>query len=253
MLKHVQPGEPMRQPSADGHNAMVDAAEFHRRRQRLGTGGQQFNAVRGQLVKVQNDSSGTVPVGGVLGISGLAIQPSDDDVEKFRRPIFTGVAPQIETHGGKFCIAQEPIKQDAVGRCVLSGETFAKVNLVDVDDVLCGVTDDSTTKLTSGLGLCRILAIPSGASTGDNWCWVRIGDFCGGVAAQANGAITARSGDTPGTGNVDLKYIASGGDYATFSTVAVKNWVATPYEDEDWCWVVVDAFGRAHAVERDCG
>lgn len=251
MLSRKQSGDPLK-IDADGHNAMVDAAEYHQRRKRLGEGGTNFNAVRGTVVQVKNGSSGAVPAGGVLGISGLAIQPTANFDHFARQPMFTGVAPQIETHGGKFAIAQEPIPQNAFGACVISGETFAKVNLVDVDDVMCGITDDSTAKLTSGMGLCRILAIPSGASTGDNWCWVRIGDVAGMFVGQASGSITARSSNTPGSGNVDLKYINSSGDYATFTTVAVKSWVATPLSSGDWVWVSIDGFGRAHVTNKDC-
>lgn len=253
MLEHVIAGQRWRPPSAAKENALIDAAEDFQRRRRLGVPGNAFLSQRAEIVLVRNDSSGDVARGGVLGLDGLVIEPSANFEDFAYRPAFSGVAPQIETHGGKFVIAREPIPQDAFGRAILSGETFAKVDLVDVDDVVCGVTDDSTAKLTSGLGLCRILAIPASASTGDNWCWVRLGDAVCKFVAKATSTISARSSSTPGSGTADLYYKNSSGTLVSFATgKTVYNWTATPLSSGDWILVETDAFGTPWVTNKDC-
>jgi hypothetical protein len=201
-------------------------------------------------VLVRNDTQADVVRFGVLGIDGVIVE-SADHLAEFCRPLFKGVSPQIETHGAQFCIVQEPILVGKIGRAILSGETVAKVNIVDVDDVLCGIADDDTAKLVSGFGPARIL-VKSPAETGEQCCWVRLGEGIGHFVAKTTSEITARSSETVGSGTVDL-YRKVGTTLTSVATgKTVYNWAGASTASGVWGTVKTDSYGIPWFDNEDC-
>lgn len=91
------------------------------------------------IVLVRNDSGQDVSRLGVLGISGVVIDPSGGTLagtdaaskrarEFIARPVLTGVTPNA-THAEAFVVCLEPIKNGKIGRAAASGTFACRVNV----------------------------------------------------------------------------------------------------------------------------
>lgn len=151
----VQPGEPLKIHAA-AWNKMLDTVRQPHGLAAAFSGVEQASNV----ALIRNDSGIAVPACGVLGISGVTRDPEDGEfagtnqqsgfVREFvRRPILTGVAPQIMTHGERFVVALEPIAVGAVGRAAVGGMFACKVLVTNIQHGFATIRNGSVASLQS--------------------------------------------------------------------------------------------------------
>lgn len=141
------------------------------------------------VVMVQNSSGADITnESGVLGINGPIITPAVNLNEALKGPTIDGVAPVAGTHEGNFVVVRGPLKSGSIGRGVISGATWARVDIVSADDLYADIADGDTAKLVSGATGFRILWQPG--TTGEQWALVNMGQSSGG-AAVAFGKVTS--------------------------------------------------------------
>ena len=173
-MRKVRSGEPLVIPAA-AYNAFVDAAIDHRGRERNTVADPRREIGQRGIVLVRNDSGEDLSAFHSLAISGLLVEPGDDDQERTfhgRTPLVgekaTDDSPQLS-----FVVAQEPIADGQLGRCVMHGVTPARINVVDEVDATCELKADETLLATSPLGGAPILWKEEG--TGEKWSVIEIG------------------------------------------------------------------------------
>jgi hypothetical protein len=175
VLKHVQPGQPIGQPSAFVRNAFVDAALDHQRRRASQGGRPQISGGNHGVVLVRNDSGGDCGRYFVLGIDEPIITPTDN-LDEFRtRVAFSCVRPDAVYHFGKFVILLEPLASGAIGRGLVSGVCPVAISTEDGQVAWADVDDDSTSTLRAAeTGSAKILWMES-ESAGTHWAIVQLG------------------------------------------------------------------------------
>lgn len=119
--------------------------------------------------RIYNDSGEDVPRYGILAVTGLKIEPDDNDAI-LDDPLFTGDA--TASVGDSFAVSLEPIADGDIGRCVLGGKVACKINVGSAShEWAVPSTDDAdvaVTRLTSAAsGTARILWKDSGTGEKD--------------------------------------------------------------------------------------
>jgi len=177
-LRKVRSGQPLRIP-AGAYNAFVDAAVDLRSRQGRG------QAVAGPLVEsvqrgigvvlVRNDSDELIEPHHALAITGVLVEPGEDDQERtfHSRTPLTGDVATEESDTLAFAVALQPIKPNALGPCVLTGVTTARVYITNETDTTCELAADETVLASTPMGGIPILWKEDG--TGEKWAVIELG------------------------------------------------------------------------------
>lgn len=178
-FRRAQPGDQLSIPAA-AWNACLDAAEANIANQG------QVAVVRGlrtgaaDEVLIKNTTETDLDRFAVLGISGIMIDPADNE-QAFKNQIaLTGTTPTTADHLGKFAVLQEPCGAGKIARAKLDGLTVCKVDATDTD-VFADVSDSDATMLKgASAGAACILWRQSG--TGAQWAVVRLANKAAGGA-----------------------------------------------------------------------
>lgn len=177
-FRKVQPGQPLR-IGARAWNRVLDAIKPNVGFLSLNDGLEPAP----NTVYIRNKSGHDVPRFGVLGISGIEIDPAADggDHEKgfAQQPVLHGTTPAAE-HVDKFVICLQPIRNDAIGLAAIGGVLACKVELRKASHKFARAKAGERTQLESSAtcGAVRLVWVegqptgPSGptAPTGaDKW------------------------------------------------------------------------------------
>ncbi|MEM1213440.1 MAG: hypothetical protein AAGI68_14225 [Planctomycetota bacterium] len=182
MLPKIPPNAPPSLIKASTYNAIAQALN-NQPPVDLGGGPQ---AGGGRMIRVRNDSGADIAQFGVLGVGGVAIDPTSN-AEAFRHGpvVLSGVVPVLPEHAGRFVVVQEPVVSGGIGRAVVSGVTRVMVKAED-SAVAVDVVDAETTYLAEsagGVGRVLWLEPPSGGGAGDpetaRWALVALGGVGG--------------------------------------------------------------------------
>lgn len=161
--------------TVEAFNNTMDATRLVRERlQRTGARPQPIFRQSG-IVLVRNETGSTVNRFGVMGINVPIIEPSADAEEFKRQVTFEADAP-VDADESRFVILQEPLVAGGIGRAVVSGVTWVKVqiNTGETGYTRAKIIDADTTKLAmSTSGPAEVLWKESG--TGEKWACVRLG------------------------------------------------------------------------------
>lgn len=166
-FRKVTPGQPLR-ISARAWNRVLDTIKPNPGFMAISDGVQPAQ----NTVLIRNKSGHDVPRFGVLGISGVEIDPSVDDGKYEKqfamRPVLTGVTPAA-AHRDKFVVMLEPVKDDAVALGAIGGIIPCKVELKGGNHKYAQAKVDDRTQLesTSKCGAVRLVWVqgqPTGAS-----------------------------------------------------------------------------------------
>lgn len=179
VLSKVKAGDKLKIPAA-AWNACIDAAaDFRRRQMSRGAG----SAERGSLpsILVRNDTGSNLAQFSVVKLNGVVITEATSHEQFASVPVFKVIAP---TDDGCFvAVTQEPIRQDGIGRAMVSGITPVQVAMTS-GHTRAGATT-VTTKLTSGVtGRCEI--VYAEGDSGDQWCLVCLNQSDEVVAVDAD-------------------------------------------------------------------
>lgn len=168
-MRKVKPGDPLRIP-ADTFNALIDAADAHRRAAVSLSGpdaGSGFSP--GIPVTVRNTSGADRDRFAILEITGMALTPADNPRQFQSRPVFTLGLPKPDST--KLVILQEPIVAGRAGHGLISGVSAVRIDMTDAAHAFAKPIDGDPTKLvSSAAGPFRILYAESG--TGTKWAAV---------------------------------------------------------------------------------
>lgn len=174
--KKVRSGQSLRIPAA-AYNAFVDAAVDLRRRERNAHAGSLFEpAQRGVgIVLVRNDSGEAIEPYHALAITGVLVEPGDGDQERtfHSRTPLTGAIAAEDSPPLAFVLALQPIKPGAIGRCVITGVTAARLLVHNESDTTCELAPGETVLASTPMGGVPILWKEEG--TGEKWAVIEMG------------------------------------------------------------------------------
>jgi hypothetical protein len=175
-FRKVRSGQPLRLPAV-AYNAFVDAAVDLRRRERNASAGPALEAAqRGVgIVLVRNDSDEEIEPYHALAITGVLVEPDEDDQERtfHSRTPLTGAIATEESPTLSFVLALQPIKPGKLGRCVLTGVTPARVLIANELDTTCELAAEETVLASTPMGGVPILWKEEG--TGEKWAVIEMG------------------------------------------------------------------------------
>lgn len=121
---------------------------------------------------VKNQTDSNLDMYSVVGLDApMFARATTERTDRLR---LKGVVPESPEHCGRFGVYIEPVRNQKIGRAVLSGITLAKINVTKLQHRWADVTDEDPSKLTSrDAGGAEILEVPT--TTGVQLLWVRIG------------------------------------------------------------------------------
>lgn len=146
----VEPGQKIASAfSARAWNRAQDAADLVLdERGRFGAGPQAGRELAPNVVLIRNGTNLDVPLLGVLGISDVAITPSQDSQFAWKQ-LLIGAVPVLATHRDRFVIALEPIAAGTIGRAAIGGMFACKVHVTSTLHRFATVKDGDRTQLQS--------------------------------------------------------------------------------------------------------
>ena len=179
-LQPVLAGQPI-QFKAKTWNAFISAANDYA--QRSGTrfsGGELRGVFNGSVIAAKNTGSTDIKPFTGVSITAPLIDPSlsDENVRKFKTRQVVKCQQTTTSEPGPVAIAYDVIKAGRVGRVVVSGAIFCKVDIETIYDDVC-VAGDTAGQLkgaTHGRTGPRILCKPPGDKLGIQWCIVEVGE-----------------------------------------------------------------------------
>ena len=230
----VRPGEPFSM-KAEEFNSFGRAADLMQAIQAgMNPGASAGLALdRQSCVLVKNTAGLLVPRFGVLVADGPIFSPSDNELEFINRAALKGAYPDAPAGARAVLVAQEPIADDRIGRCVISGMSVATINVTDADHEFADLTSGSLMLASAETGPMRVVWKPSG--TGEKICLVLVNQSAAPAAKRIRVKITtpvAISGATATVGGtsqaVRWTYTLTQyrWDYATQANVAVSGGVS---------------------------
>jgi hypothetical protein len=125
------------------------------------------------FVMIQNNAGQSVPRFGVLGISGVAIDPSGGTLtgsnaasinarEFARRPVLVGTIPN-SSHTETFVVLVEPVAVGGIVRAAVSGSFACLVNVIDASHQFATIKDGDLEQLEStACGVLQLIWKESG-------------------------------------------------------------------------------------------
>lgn len=204
-------------PSARQLNSWIDAA--------IATGGN-LRDPRGVVpelnvgvVLVRNDTGGDIDdPHAVIGLSAPLIVPDDRDTVVYERPCFSGITPYDDRWG----ILLQPLPDGAIGKAIVSGISWAQVNVVSEDHDFC--TAEDGTLVSDLLGCGYILWKEAG--TGTKWALIRISN-----------SVEAENDSSSGSDTESACVTIPGVDFSSLPTETDPDLILGI---KDGCLVVVD-------------
>ena len=169
--------------TARSWNAVMDAARKAREATAQGAGADRV--IPPGIIRVLNTSGGAVDKFAVLGITGIAILPTESEEEFSSATVFNGVTPGTGTHECMWVITTEPIPNNTIGLAVADGISQAHISVTSAAHQFADIKNgDLTMLLSKAAGGARILWKESG--TGTKWAIVRIGDSASDLIESLN-------------------------------------------------------------------
>lgn len=170
----IEPGQPIGSAiSARAWNRAQDAADLVLGVTTDRAGSAAFHSAgASNIALIQNLSGYDVKVAGILGIQGLAIQPtlSNDMASIVTQPVLWGVEANETNHLNKFAITLEPIENGKVGRAAICGVVAFRLISRDPSHQFAVVKNGMSDRLQSAAcGSLRIIAGSTAFQDGWNW------------------------------------------------------------------------------------
>jgi len=177
----VRSGEPI-QFRAETFNRFIGAAnDWYKRAGNAFGGGELSSVFNGVVIVAKNTGNSDVTPFKPVAITGPLVDPSIDDLNarKFKTRQAVKVEALTQATPGPVAIAHDKLSAGRVGRIVVSGVTFARVDLQTIyDDVaIASSTAGQFKGATHGVCGARILTRPPGEKLGLQWCIVEVGEM----------------------------------------------------------------------------
>lgn len=170
-FQRAKSGDDLKIPARDW-NACLDAAEAYASRRGGGAVTRSQGDGGGEDILIKNTTAVDLDRFAVLGITGVIIDPADNEQEFKNRIALTGTTPTTADHAGKFAVLQEPCAAGKIARARLDGLTVCKIDAADSDQYADVADDDATMLKGASSGSSRILWRATG--TGAQWAIARL-------------------------------------------------------------------------------
>jgi hypothetical protein len=174
-LRRYTAGQTLKGIPADLLNAMVDVVQRVEASGQLGQRPGELNRSSG-IIRVRNDSGGSVARFGVLGIDDPVVTPTTNLSTFQNKPALSCSTPADADHRGRFVVLTEPLADGRIGRAWASGVCPVQIEVVTATEssTRAEITDTDATKLTANPnGSAEILWKETG--TGTKWGLIRMG------------------------------------------------------------------------------
>jgi len=237
-LSYVRPGQGAEEVILDAarHNAYTDAANYVRRMQRGPNAEGLLLPTAPGIINVRNDTGADRDRYSIVAFEEPVFTRDDNIYEFQENTLFKAIEPAWPDHFLSWGILLEPLAENKIGRCLVSGIGVAQVNFASADastgHKYATVRNAEYGYLDSApCGPAKIIAVED-AGTGTKWCklWLGAPMPSGGKAKTPGGGLTARSGSgfpyTPGSGSCDVAKWSG-------STYVDAGWNMTIYNDVD--------------------
>lgn len=193
---YIRPGSRLQEFPAGTTNWLIENVKLLLA-ERGGRSSNGLSAFHQVLMKNEHTEPINSPFG-VLALDGPINNPADFEFEPYNGIKLRGIAPEAEED--RFAVLQCSIDQGEVTPAIISGPTWARVNVIDEADTVCGPIADDTSKLKSGIGNTPIIWKEDG--TGEKWAMVLLGGT-GAVQAELIGVCAVVKGTVPASSNVN--------------------------------------------------
>lgn len=162
-----------------------------------------YGAADSGTIWVKNDTGLFVPSHGILGLGDSLFDPmADEDAFHYGAIVIKGETPTPEDHADRFCVVQQSLDANEVGRAWITGVVAVIVNMTDADHgyaTLDGESAGTPTEafLSAPYGPVRIVWVETG--TGEKLALVELRraaylpPFFEATAAEEGGTITAKT------------------------------------------------------------
>jgi hypothetical protein len=178
MTRRVNPGQPLAIKAAE-YNKILEAADAFAAGKFPGGAPRPVPPTRSAgVIRIQNTTGDTVPIGGVLAIDGSFFDPAGDDTARLnfaRTPTLTGIEPTAE-FAGRFAVAIEPIAPDGPGLAIAAGLVAVGVNVSNASHKFAEVGTTVAGLVSGSTGSAQIVFRADPEATGLQPCLVRIGN-----------------------------------------------------------------------------
>jgi hypothetical protein len=188
-FRRVSPGERLR-VSAVAYNAMLEAAEAHKRPTAFGAGDAPGGEPAGVLL-AKNTTEDMIDRFRLVGFDGPLL--AGDAKGFLDRPCLKARKPTADDHT-IFGVTQERIPAGKIGRVMVAGLTYLRVSVQHDDDQFAFVEAATHLAKSTATGPIQLIGVPTGgAAPEDRWCIARIPVECPEIivktdAAHAKGA-----------------------------------------------------------------
>lgn len=223
-FNRVNPGDKVGH-SATMHNAFVAAAQSFQQTAISGGSKGRKSIYPSTIVSVKNESGGDVDRFEIMRIDDVIFDPSTSLASFQNHPSFIGITPD-GTHDASFVIAIEPIKDDATGKCMISGICPVRVSVSSETHEFAYM--DTTIGWLNSTSTDGARILWKEAGTGSKWAIVRLGDW--------------QKGDLPPANEFDMLY-HDGDDWAVLGqpTSPSGNWILQQNKvspgDDELAWI----------------
>lgn len=168
----VQAGERIKGIPAGLYNSIIDLVKAN-----AASGGGGVSGTAGIVrptVRVKNDSGADVPAGGVLGIGGVAVLPSENQSVFVGDTPLSGVLPVASEHGGRFVVVPGGVNDGEIASGIVVGIAAVKLN-ISTDTLIrfADVSGGQSGYLVPSSSGVSVLWREAG--TGTKWAVVRLG------------------------------------------------------------------------------
>ena len=161
--ERVAAGQPWSPPTAEVHNATLDAARRERGRMQY-TEPSKVQFPYSLEVDIKNNSGATVMRGEAMQLSDLLYSPTSSNSAPWRTPIFVGSSLTWPDSNGRFAFATGTIGNGKIGRATIAGIAVIKADVTRQTDRWVWWSDDSDKFKTSTGGFAYIVGLAANGS-----------------------------------------------------------------------------------------
>lgn len=173
-MKHARAGDPV-DNSVETQHEIADAVNFVNQVLRHNQGGETIRGQRSFSVELVKNSSGAdCRRGEVIEVSEFTHSTTYDGLVDV---LFTGIALTASPRRARHCgIYLTPVPSGKIGPALFDGHGPARVNIGNVLHRRASFEHGQTVLQSNMLGPVQLLVLSQPDATGEQWCWVRIGN-----------------------------------------------------------------------------
>lgn len=169
-LRRVTPGQPIIKTAARENMVSDSVRDYVARR---GSGGAGYRGRRGLPPVFAQNNSGNVKR--LFHVAGIGNPIFTAGTQQFKSEIIVSAVLPTTEHYGRFLVFQDTVDEGRIGRVVIDGPTFVKVEVTNASYQYAEIEPSTTTKLISGPSGSARIVWKEGGTGGRLWALVVLG------------------------------------------------------------------------------